>query len=174
MINIKSKLENTLEVLRQDLRVLRVDRANAGMVELIMVNVYENKMPLNQVASVSIPSHNQILITPWDVGVLSAIQSAIQNSQLQINPIVEGNSIRLTLPPLTEETRRDLVKDVSKYVEEAKVSIRNIREEVLKDLETLSEDEKFRQEKEIQKMIDEYNAKIKEIQEHKEKEILTN
>lgn len=174
MDNIKSKFEKVLESLAKDLRILRVGRASASLVEDISIEVYENQTPLNQMASIAVPQHNQILITPWDPQNLAAISDAINKSDLQINPVLEGNAIRLTLPPLTQETRRDLVKEVVKHTEEARVSVRNIREEIFKGLSDLSEDERFRQEKEIQKLVDEYNGKIKEMHDNKAGEILEN
>lgn len=179
-MEIEQKLQRTIDTFKQDLKTLRVGRASASLVEDIAVDIYESKISLNQVASISIPQHNQILIQPWDVGNLSAVQNAIKNSEIQIEPVIEGNTIRLTLPPLTEETRQELAKDISKYAENVRIAIRHIREEGMRELEKkektkkISEDDKFREEKEIQKLVDKFNDKIKEIQENKEKEILEN
>jgi len=173
-MNLEQKLEKTTFLLKDNLKTLRVGRASSGLVENIEVEAYGNTMPLNQVASISIPQNNQILITPWDPDVLPTIEKAIIKSNLQINPVSEGGSIRLTLPPLTEETRKELTKEVAKYAEETRISIRNIREEEVKELESsgISEDEKFRKEKELQQLIDKFNAEVKEIQQNKEAEIL--
>ncbi|MDX1608052.1 MAG: ribosome recycling factor [Candidatus Spechtbacterales bacterium] len=174
MNDIKNKLEKTIENLGQELRSLRVGRANPGMVEDIKVNVYDSDMPLNQVASISIPQNNQILIQPWDAGNMEALQAAILKSDLGINPVAEGNSIRLTLPPMTEETRKDLVKEVHELGEEARVAIRNIREDAIKDLdkEDASEDEERQRKDEIQDIVNEYNKKVQELVDKKEKEVL--
>ena len=173
-MTIEQKLERSILVLKDNFKTLHVGRASSALVENLEIEAYENKMPLNQVASISIPQSNQILITPWDASVLPAVEKAIRNSDLKLNPVAEGNSVRLTLPPLTEETRHDLIREVAKHAEEARVSVRNIREEAKKELgeSDISEDEQFRKEKEMQKLVDEFNQKIKEMQENKEKETL--
>lgn len=174
----KQKLDKTLETLSSELRSLRVGRANAGMVEDVQVEVYDSHMPLQQVASITIPQHNQILIQPWDADTLPAVQNAIRKSDLNLNPVVEGNAIRLTLPPLTEETRKELAKEAHKFGEDARIAVRNIREEAMSDIEEaekskdISEDEKFKQKENTQKMIDEYNKKIDDAVEGKEKDIM--
>lgn len=179
-MDIEQKLERAIETFKQNLKALHVGRASASLVEDIIVEVYENTLPLNQVASITIPRNNQILIQPWDVGNLSLIQNAIRKSEVQIEPVLEGNTIRLTLPPLTQESRIELAKEISKYAEGVRITIRHIREESMRELEEkekikeISEDDKFRDEKEIQGAVDEFNVKIKEIQENKEKDILEN
>ena len=177
-MDIEQKLQRTIDAFKQELKALRVGRASANLVEDIAVEIYESKMFLNQIASIAIPQHNQILIQPWDVGNLSAVQKAIRSSELQVEPVLEGNTIRLTLPPLTEETRKQIVKEISKCAENVRIAVRHIREEAMRELEQkektkkISEDDKFREEKEIQKKVDKFNDKIKEIQGNKEKEIL--
>lgn len=177
-MQIQDKLEKTIILFQSELRSLRVGRASIDMVENLEVDAYGAKTPLNQIASITLPQANQILIQPWDPANLEAIGNSIQKSDIQLNPIVEGSAIRLTLPPLTEEDRQKVVKEASALAEKARVSVRNIREEAMKDIETkekakeISEDDKFRKEKEIQKSIDEYNKKIQEVLEKKEKEIL--
>ncbi|MDX1535275.1 MAG: ribosome recycling factor [Candidatus Spechtbacterales bacterium] len=174
----KQKLDKAIGVLESELRGLRVGRANAGMVEDVQVEVYESNMPLQQVASITIPQNNQILIQPWDADNLQAVQNAILKSDLNLNPAVEGNAIRLTLPPLTEETRKDLAKEAHKFGEEARIAIRNIREEAMNDIDKaekdkeISEDEKFKQKEKTQELIDEYNKKIDTLVEGKENEIM--
>lgn len=175
---LKQKLEKSLEALTGELRGLRVGRANAGMVEDISVEAYDSRMPLQQCASVTIPQHNQILIQPWDPDILPAIQNAIRKSELNLNPVVEGNAIRLTLPPLTEETRRDLAKEAAKFGEAAKIAIRNIREDAMNDIDEaeknkeISEDDKFKQKEHAQKMIDDYNKQVDTVVDNKENEIM--
>ncbi|MEX0877928.1 MAG: ribosome recycling factor [Candidatus Spechtbacterales bacterium] len=176
--DISPKLEKTMEVLAGDLKSLRVGRANAGMVEDIPVDAYDSKMPLQQVASVSIPQNNQILIQPWDAALVGAVQNAIRQSDMNVNPVVEGNSIRITLPPVTEERRKELAKEAHKFGESARISMRNIREEALKDLDDaeknkeISEDEKFKQKEALQDMINAYNKKVEEAIDGREREIL--
>lgn len=175
---VKQKLEKSIEALNSELKALRVGRANAGMVEDIKVDAYTSKMPLQEVASISIPQNNQILIQPWDASLVGAVQNAVRQSELNVNPMVEGNAIRITLPPVTEERRKDLVKEAHKFGEDARVSVRNVREDAVKDIEEaekkkeISEDEKFQQKEEVQNAINEYNKKIEEIVDKKEKEIM--
>ena len=175
-MSIEQKLERSILTFKDNLKTLRAGRASSALVENLEVEVYESKMPLNQVASISIPQSNQILITPWDPGILPAIERAIRNSDLKLNPFSEGNSVRLTIPPLTEETRRELTREVAKYAEEARISVRNVREEAVKEISEgeASEDEQFRKEKEVQNLIEDYNKKIKEMQENKDAEMLDN
>lgn len=175
---IIGKLEKILEALLQQFRVLRVGRASATLVEDIDVEIYGSKTQLKQVASINIPQHNQILIQPWDPSNIKEIQSAILKSNLNLNPITEGNSIRLTLPPLTEERRKQLSAETHKYGESVRISVRGVREETMRNLDKaeekkeISEDDKFRYREELQKIIEEYNKKIDEAVEKKEKEIM--
>lgn len=175
---IKQKLDKTLDAFHADLRGLRVGRANASMVEDVQVEVYDSHMPLQQVASITIPQHNQILIQPWDPDTLPGIQNGIRKSDLNLNPVMEGNAVRLTLPPLTEETRKDLVKEAHKFGEGARIAVRNIREEAMNDIDEaeknkeISEDEKFSQKEKVQSVIDEYNKKIDDAIDAKEKDIM--
>lgn len=176
--NIQQKLNQTIEVLAQDLRGLRLGRASAEMVDHIEVEAYGSRMPLSQVATIQTPAHDQILIQPWDASVVAAIEKAITVSELNVNPSVEGTTVRIILPPLTQERRQDLVKIANKQAEEARIAVRNIREEEMEELEAafkakeISEDEKFRQRDTIQKAVDAANASIKEMVEKKEKDIL--
>ncbi|MEX2008476.1 MAG: ribosome recycling factor [Candidatus Spechtbacterales bacterium] len=175
---LKHKLDKALEVLATSLRQLRVGRASGELVDGIRVDAYGSMMPINQVASVQTPQHDQILIQPWDGGLTGAIAKAIQASDLNLNPSVDGTTIRITLPPLTEERRHELVKIVAADAEEARIAVRNIREEAMDDLDkeekakTISEDEKFRKRDQFQKLVDEYNKKIKDMAEQKEEDIL--
>lgn len=175
----KQRLDKILEDLNQELRSLRVGRANPALVEEIEVEAYENKMPLKEVASITIPQHNQIFIQPWDVELLIPIQQALQKSEANLNPAVEGNGMRITLPPLTEERRKELAKETHKYGENARIEIRHIRENTMKHIEEsekrkeISEDKKFKQKEEIQDLVNEFNVKIDEAVKNKEAEVLT-
>lgn len=175
---INLKLEKTIEQLNQELRSLRLGRASAGLVEGVTVEAYNSQMKLVEMASITIPQHNQILIQPWDVELLIPIQQALQKLETQLNPVTEGNLIRITIPPLTEERRKELAKDMGKFGEQARISMRNIREEGMKDIDEdeinkeISEDEKFKQKENLQKLIDKYNKKIQDLISNKEKEIL--
>lgn len=175
----KSDLEKALEHLNFELGKLRTGRATPSLVEDIKVDYYGNKTPLKQVASINVPEPRQITIQPWDRGAIVPIESAIRESDLGLNPINDGILIRLNIPSLTEERRRDLVKVLNGKVEESRISIRNIREEIWKEIQELEksgqigEDDKFRAKDRLQAVVDEYNKKIEETREKKEKEIMT-
>jgi ribosome recycling factor len=176
---LKEKLEKTFQVLASELRSLRLSRANSELVEHIMVEAYEGTMPLLQVASVQTPQSNQLLIQAWDAALVPAIEEALRQSELQVNPVVEGELIRITLPPLTQERRRELLKVVARHAEEGRIAVRNVREEAMDALDQaekakeISEDEKFRRRDEVQKAVQEYNERIKELVEKKEREVLS-
>lgn len=175
---LKQKLEKNMELFNQNLRSLRVGRASAELVEHVLVKAYEDMMPLVQVASIQTPQHDQIIIQPWDAGLIGAIEEALRKADLNLNPVVDGVIIRISIPPLTEESRRDLVRLVHQHAEGARIAVRNIREEAMEGIERaekekeISEDDKFRQREETQKLVEEYNGKIKEAAEGKEKIIM--
>lgn len=177
--NSKKDLESSIERLNDELGKLRIGRANPALVENLTVEYYGAKTPLKQVAAISVPEPRLIVINPWDKDSLVAIESAIKASDLGINPSNDGQVVRLSIPPLNEERRQDLVKVANQKTEEAKVAIRNVRESVwrqIQDLEKdgkISEDDKFKGKDKLQKLIDEYNSKVEEIRERKEKEIMT-
>lgn len=158
---------------------LRTGRAHPSLVEGILVNYYGARTPLMQVASVSIPEARQILIQPWDRGALGDIESALRESDLGLNPVNDGANLRLTLPQLTEERRKDLVKLLNARAEEARIAIRTTREDIWKAIQDaeksgeISEDDKFTGKDTLQKVIDDFNGKIEEIRKTKEQEILT-
>ncbi len=176
----KGKFEKTIEFLINELNQIRTGRAHPSLVENIQVEAYNAKTPLIQLASISVPEPRQILIQPWDKSVIKDIERAIQTSNLDLNPIIDSdNLIRINIPSLNEERRQSLIKLVDQKLEEAKVSIRNGREEIIKNWRSLekegeiSEDDLFANQKEIQKIVDQYNAQIKEVGEKKSQEILT-
>lgn len=158
---------------------IRSGRAHPGMVEGLLVDYYGTRTPLRQVASVTIPEARQILIQPWDKGAMQPIETAIRESDLGLNPGNDGVVIRLTLPQLTEDRRKEFVKMLNTRAEEARISIRTTREEIWKDIQGLektgeiSEDDKFSGKDDLQKVVDEYNAKVEVIRKEKEKDILT-
>ena len=174
----KEHMEKTLESLGREFSKLRTGRASASLVENIKVEYYGNFTPLNQVASVAVPDSRTITIQPWDKNGFAAIDKAIQKSDLGINPVNDGKIIRIVIPPLTEERRKELVKLAKKYGEDAKVALRNIRREAndaLKKAEkdkTVTEDEHRKASEEIQKLTDSYVAKIDERCAAKEKEVM--
>lgn len=179
MGNLKQKLDKILERLKNEAVSLRTGRATPALVEDLEVDYYGSKTPLKAIASISAPEPRQILISPWDKNAIQPIERAIQLSSLGLNPIADKDTIRLAIPSLTEERRKELVKLLGKYLEEAKIAVRREREEVLKEVnkeekeKKISEDEEFRQKQEIQKIIDETNKKIEEIGANKEKEIMS-
>lgn len=174
-----ANFENAVEHFGNEAAKIRTGRANPGLVENLMVDYYGTKTPLKQVASINIPEARQILIQPWDKGSLVFIEAVIRESDLGVNPSNDGQSIRIILPALTEERRKDFVKTLNYRAEDGRIAIRAIREEIWKEIQELektgaiSEDDKFHGKDELQKVVDEYNQKLETIREKKEKEILT-
>lgn len=180
LINIhKSDFLNTIDHLKTELAGLRTGRASPALVENLLVESYGSKMPLNQLAGISVPDSKSILIQPWDKSLVQEIEKAIARSNLDLSVSVEGTSIRLYIPALTEEKRKELVKILHRKLEQARVSIRGhrdkIREEIVEKEKSkeITEDEKYRHFEELDKMTGEFNSQIKEIGESKEKEIMT-
>ncbi|HLC94892.1 MAG TPA: ribosome recycling factor [Patescibacteria group bacterium] len=170
---------NALEHFALEAAKIRTGRANPGLVENLLVDYYGVKTPLKQMASITIPEARQILIQPWDKGGLVYIESAIRESDLGLNPSNDGQNIRIMLPTLTEERRKELVKTLNHRAEDGRIAIRTIREEVWKAIQesehagSISEDDKFQGKDELQKVVDEYNQKLEVIRKKKEEEILT-
>lgn len=175
----KQKMQSALNYLHEEYGKLQTGRANAALVEGVEVEVFGSSMPLKGLASIFIPESNQIAIQPWNRDHLPNIEKAIREGSLGLNPSNDGTMLRIILPPLTEERRKDLVKLVHKYAEDTRVSIRNARHEALKKLEAMqknkeiSEDELAGREKSLQKEVDDFNAKVEEDAKHKEKDIMT-
>jgi ribosome recycling factor len=172
------RMKRSVEVLRQELTRIRTGKASVGLVEPIKAEAYGSEMPLSQMANISTPDARTILIQPWDKSTLNAIEKAIQKSDLGLNPGNDGQQIRLTLPPLTEERRKELVKVVKKYVEDAKTAIRNVRRDAnehIKRLEKsheLSEDKSHDVQGEVQKLTDKHIKEMDHLLELKEKEVM--
>ncbi|MGB3073275.1 MAG: ribosome recycling factor [Candidatus Moraniibacteriota bacterium] len=175
----QTAFEKALSHFTEEAGTLRTGRANPGIVENLLVEYYNARTPLVQIASISIPEPRQIVISPWDKGALTQVEAAIRESDLGLNPVNDGSVIRITLPALTEERRRELVKTLNSRAEEARISIRNAREEAWKEIQeaekggTISEDEKFRGKDDLQKVIDGFNEKLEAVRERKEGEIMT-
>ena len=176
---VKQDMEKVIAVLSEDLRTLRPGRASGDLVGTLPVEAYGSSMPLSQAASISANEQGQILIAPWDKGVIAAIETAIKQSQLGFSVINEGHQLRLSLPPLTQDRRQELAKMVSQKGEAARIQLRQIRGDAHqratkeKAAGTMREDELNRFTKELNDSIDNFNKKIKEIIEVKEKELLT-
>ena len=172
------KMERTLEVLQEEFGAVRAGRANARVLDRISVEYYGSETPLNGVATISSPDARTLVISPWDTKLLKDIQKAIQVSDLGINPQNDGRVIRLVFPQLTEERRKELVKQIKKYAEEAKVAMRNIRRDgmdyvkKLKKNSEITEDDQKKAEKDLQDMLDKMIKKVDEVTAVKEKELM--
>jgi len=173
-----NKMEKSIQILKDELAGIRAGRANPRLLERVTVNYYGTPTPVTQLANIAVPEARQITIQPWDVKIVNDIVKAIQTSDLGINPNTDGKVIRLIFPPLTEERRRELTKEVKKIGEKDKVAIRQIRRDALDDYRKkekngeITEDDLKDAEKEIQKITDEYIEKIDELVEAKIKEIM--
>ncbi|MBC8163163.1 MAG: ribosome recycling factor [Roseiflexaceae bacterium] len=174
----EGKMKKTVESLRHHLSGIRTGRASPALVEDLQVEVYGSMMPLNQLAGIGVPEAKQILIQPYDTSTLKAIEKAIQNSELGLNPSNDGRIIRLVLPPLTQERRKDLVKQVKGRVEESKIAMRNLRRDGLEEVKKLmsdkqiSEDEQRRGQEKLQQLTDSYIKELDGVGVTKEQEIL--
>ena len=172
------RMGKAVEALRRDLATVRTGRASPALVEQLRVDYYGTPTPLKQLASIAVPEARLLAIQPWDKGSLSAIEKAIQKSDLGLNPANDGTIIRLAIPQLTEERRRELVRLVHKKVEDGRVAIRNVRRdahEMLRDLlreKEISEDEEHRAQEELQKITDRSVAAADEVGKEKEQELL--
>ena len=175
----KQKMNKTFEVYEKDLSVLRTGRANASMLDVIKVDVYGQKIPINQLGTITVPDPRTLNIQVWDQNNLMLIDSSIKKSEMGLNPQIDGRLIRIPIPNLNEERRNELKKIVKNIAEQSKISVRNIRREandVLKVMlkeKKISEDENNKFEKEIQKITDEEIKKIDKKESQKEKEIMT-
>ena len=173
-----SRMQKSIDSLEKDFSRLRTGRASTALVDNIRVEYYGTPTPLNQVASVSIPDSRTISISPWDRNAFSNIEKAIMKSDLGLTPINDGRAIRINIPPLTEERRKDLVKMAKKYTEEAKVAIRNVRRDVNEALKKMhaakeiSEDDLHKAQDEVQKITDNFVKKADAVLVEKEKEIM--
>ena len=176
--DLKRRMHGAVEALKHDLGGLRTGRASVALVEPVHVEVYGSNMPLNQVATVSTPEPRMLSVQVWDRSNVGPVEKAIRNAGLGINPIVDGQMIRLPIPELTEERRKELAKLVGQYAEKARIAVRNVRRDGMEHLKAdekkheISEDERKRLENEVQKLTDETIKEIDEAAVHKEKEIL--
>ena len=174
----EDRMKSSIQALADDLNGIRTGRASPALVERLSVEYYGVATPLMQLASISIPEPRQILIKPFDISSVKDIERAIQMSDLGLTPNNDGKSIRLNLPPLTEDRRKELVRVVQGRVEEARVSVRNVRRDSIKDMrdfeseKLISEDDLKRGEEDIQSMTDRYVEKINEVGENKEIEVM--
>jgi ribosome recycling factor len=174
----ENHMKKAVEALRHSLATIRTGRASTSLVEYIQVEAYDSSMPLNQLANISVPETRLIVIQPYDASTIHAIERALQQSDLGLTPQDDGRVIRLNLPPLTEERRRELVKLVRARVEEMKVSIRNHRRDAMSDLRELehekmiSEDEQHRAQERLQELTDRYSKELDRVGSLKEDEVM--
>jgi ribosome recycling factor len=175
---LREHMAKSVEVLHDDLLTLRTGRASPALVEKLPVEYYGSITPLNQLASIAVPEPRLLVIKPWDPSTLSEIERAILKSDLGLTPMSDGKLIRLNIPRLTEERRKELVKLVARRVEEARVSVRNLRRDALQDLKdfekekVISEDDFFRGKDEVQELTDKFIKEIDEIGRRKEAEVM--
>jgi ribosome recycling factor len=176
--DINRRMHGALEVLKHDLAGLRTGRASTALVDPIQVEVYGANMPINQVATISVPEPRLLTVQVWDRSNITSVEKAIRNAGLGINPIVDGQLIRLPIPDLTEERRKELAKLAGQYAEKARIAVRNVRRDGMDALKTdekkheISEDERKRLEHEVQKLTDDTIKEIDALADTKETEIL--
>ncbi len=176
--DIEKRMRGALSVLKQEFGGLRTGRASAGLLDPIMVNAYGSKMPINQVATVSVPEPRMISVSVWDKGLVNAVDKAIRESDLGLNPVVDGTTLRLPIPELNQERRTELTKIAHKYAEQARVSIRNVRRDgmdLLKRLEkdhSISEDEQRTEAGKVQELTDKIIKEVDTALTTKEREIM--
>jgi len=164
--------EEILSFYKNDIASVRTGRATPALVEDVFVDAYGQKMTIKELASISTPEPRTVVIQPWDKGVLEAIASAIQKSSVGLAPIADGDLIRLTIPSLTEERRKEFIKLLKSKTEDARIKIRRVREELHRGFGDMSKDEEFRAKENLQKTVDEYNHKIEELEKKKESELM--
>jgi ribosome recycling factor len=176
--NMSAHMDKTIDALRKEYQKVRTGRASTSLLDEIRVDYYGTLTPINQLATLSVPEPRTITLQPWEAKVIPVIEKAILNANLGLTPSNDGRVIRLNLPPLTEERRKDIVKQLKKMAEDAKVAARNIRRDSNDELKKLEKDKKIteddlkRAEKEVQDVTNAHVAKIDEILAHKEKEVL--
>ena len=175
----KPRFENVVAHLKKELGTLRTGQANPAVLDTVKVETYGSMMDIKSLASVSVPDASTLMIEPWDAGVLKDIEKGIIAANIGLAPVVDGKRIRISLPKMTEENRKDLVKIVGRKAEEAKVSLRGLREELRTEIieaerdGKISEDGRFRAQDELDKLVNSYSEQLEKISEDKEKDIMT-
>src|SRR5471030_434 len=174
----RDRMDKAVGALKEEFISLRTGRANAGLLDQVMVEAYGSTSPITQVGSVSVPDPRSITVSVWYKAVVVSVEKAIRNAGLGLNPVVEGQNLRVPVPPLTEERRRDLVKLAGKYAEQQRVAVRNVRREAMDDLRKaendaqISQDDHRRLEHEVQKLTDDAVRRVDETLKTKEQEIM--
>ncbi len=178
LASMKSHMEKTLDALRKEYQKVRTGRANTALLEDIKVNYYDTLTPISQLAAIAVPEPRTMTIQPWEAKLIPSIEKAILNANIGLTPTNDGKLIRLGVPPLTEDRRKEIVKQLKKLAEEAKIALRNIRRDAIDSLKKLekdkqiSEDDLKRAEKEVQDVTNVYVAKVDEVVVAKEKEVM--
>lgn len=173
----KPSFDTVLDFYKTDIASIRTGRATPALVEDVLVDAYGQRMHIKELATITAPEPRSVLIQPWDKTVVEAISGAIRKSEIGLNPVVDGQVIRLNIPPLTEERRNEFIKLLKQKTEGARIKIRRMREEVWDKVQTMEknheirEDDKFKAKEDLQKLIDEYNKKIEELEKKKEQEL---
>ena len=178
LADLKKRMDSALEVLRKELQGLRTGRASASLLEPLTVEAYGSEMPLPQVATINVPEPRMLTVQVWDRGLVKAVEKAIRNSSLGLNPAVDGQLLRVPLPELSQERRAELVKVAHKYAEQARVAVRNVRRDGMDQLKKMEKDGDISQDEhkhwsdEVQKLTDRHIESVNQILDHKEKDIL--
>ncbi|MCD6035408.1 MAG: ribosome recycling factor [Rickettsiales bacterium] len=176
--DVKKRMDGALNAFRNDLKGLRTGRASAGLLDTVIVEAYGSPMPLNQTATVSVPESRMISVQVWDKGLVSSVEKAIKNAGLGLNPMSDGNLVRVPIPDLSEERRKELVKVAGQFAEKARVAVRNVRRDGMDALKKLQKDAKISEDElhgksdEIQKVTDTHIKQVDEALIAKEKEIM--
>lgn len=174
----RSRMDKSVQALKEEFATLRTGRASANLLDQVMVEAYGSTMPLNQCGSVSVPEPRMLTVSVWDRGLVVSVEKAIRNSGLGLNPVVDGQTLRIPIPPLTEERRRDLSKLAGKFAEQQRVAIRNVRRDANDHIKAaqkdavISEDEQKRMEKDVQELTDAAIKRVDEALKNKEQEIM--
>jgi ribosome recycling factor len=174
----RDRMDKTVQALKEEFASLRTGRASASLLDQVHVDAYGAKSPLTQVAAVSVPEPRSITVSVWDKALIVSVEKAIRNAGLGLNPVVEGQNLRIPIPPLTEERRKELVKVAGKYAEQQKIAVRNVRRDANDDLKkaekdsVITQDEQKRMETEVQKLTDEAIKRVDETLKAKEQEIM--
>ena len=172
------RMDKAVQALKEEFASLRTGRASANLLDQVHVDAYGSQIPLNQVGSISVPEPRSITVAVWDKGLIVSVEKAIRNAGLGLNPVVEGQNLRVPIPPLTEERRRDLAKLAGKYAEQQRIAVRNVRRDAMDDLKkaekdnVITQDEHKRMETEVQKLTDEAVKRVDEALKTKEQEIM--
>jgi ribosome recycling factor len=177
--DVERRMKGAVDSLKSDLQGLRTGRANASLLDPVVVEVYGSMMPLSQVASVSVPEPRMLSVQVWDKSNMIPVEKGIAHANLGLNPIIDGQTLRLPIPDLTQERRKELAKLAGQYAEKAKIAIRNVRRDAMESLKVdekkkeISEDDRKRSEEQVQKLTDQYVKETDEAAAKKEQEILT-